>query len=188
MQVGDLLTTIGATLENFFAELKKREQEIVVPTDKTNGHKLVARTDYINWVKKHMRDAAILIKQQEIVQLYHEALNFANSLKEFMNNDEFGYLMENLNNRVIPGPQLLIKDHKKLQKDGHHPTRLVIPATIVAATFSKIGYMAIKKIFDNNGVRYAKYTIEEASDLKTKLEKLKLKQNEVTIMSLDIVN
>eukprot|EP00957_Ditylum_brightwellii_P154230 11737092-Ditylum_brightwellii.AAC.1 len=94
--------------------------------------------------------------------------------------------MENLNSRAIPEPQLLIKDHKKLQKDGHHPTRLVIPATNFAATFSKICYMAIKKIFDDNGVRYAKYTIERASDLKTKLEKLKLKQNDITIMSLDI--
>eukprot|EP00957_Ditylum_brightwellii_P106594 8132078-Ditylum_brightwellii.AAC.1 len=135
---GDPPTTMDATLEDFFTELQKREQEIVVPINKTNGHKLVTTIDYINWVKKHMRDAAIPIKQQEIVQLYHEALTFANSPKTFLNSNKFGYLMENLTSRAIPKPQLLIKDHKKFQKDGHHPTRLVIPATNFAATFSKI--------------------------------------------------
>eukprot|EP00957_Ditylum_brightwellii_P181567 13830344-Ditylum_brightwellii.AAC.1 len=74
-----------------------------------------------------MKDAAIPIKRQEIVHLYNEALKFANSLKEFLNDDEFGYLTENLNSRAIPEPQLLIKVHKKLQKDGHYPTRRVIP-------------------------------------------------------------
>eukprot|EP00957_Ditylum_brightwellii_P191720 14594834-Ditylum_brightwellii.AAC.1 len=96
--------------------------------------------------------------------------------------------MENLNSREIPEPQLLIKDHKKVQKDGHYPMRPVIPATNFVATFLKIGFMASKKTFDDNGVRYAKYMIEQASDLKTKLETLNLKQNEVTIMSLDIIN
>eukprot|EP00957_Ditylum_brightwellii_P046460 3526279-Ditylum_brightwellii.AAC.2 len=151
---------MDATLEDLFTDLQKREQEIVVPSNKANGHKLVATTDYINWVKKHMRDAAIPIKRQENVKLHHKALHFTHCLKEFLNNDEFGYLMKNLNSRIIPEPQLLKKDHKKVQKDGHYPTRLVIPATNFAATFSKIGYMAIKKIFDDNRVRYARYTIE----------------------------
>eukprot|EP00957_Ditylum_brightwellii_P032345 2450336-Ditylum_brightwellii.AAC.1 len=131
MKDGDM----GATLEDFSTDLQKNEEEIVIPTDKTNGHKLVATTDYINWVKKHMQDAAIPIKRQEIVKLHHEALHFANCLKEFPNKNKFGYLMENLNSRAIPESQLLIKDHKKVQKDGHSPTRLVIPATNFAATF-----------------------------------------------------
>eukprot|EP00957_Ditylum_brightwellii_P073841 5610670-Ditylum_brightwellii.AAC.1 len=48
--------------------------------------------------------------------------------------------------------------------------------------------MGIKKVLDNHGVNYAKHTIIQSSDLKEKLEKLGLKQNEVTLMPLDIVN
>eukprot|EP00957_Ditylum_brightwellii_P044476 3374085-Ditylum_brightwellii.AAC.1 len=134
-----------------------------------------------------MKKAAIPIKWAEIVNLHQDASSFALTLKELLNNDEFGHLMENLNGRAIPEPQLLIKDHKK-KKNGYYLMRLVIPATNFAATFSKIGYLGIKKIFDDNGVRYNKYTIQQASDLKQKLEKLNLQKDEVTIMLLDIVN
>mmetsp|Transcript_14767 Transcript_14767/g.21694 ORF Transcript_14767/g.21694 Transcript_14767/m.21694 type:complete len:149 (+) Transcript_14767:727-1173(+) len=82
---------------------------------------------------------------------------------------------------------LLIKDHKE-KINNEFPTRLVIPATNFAATFSKLGYLGIKKIFDENNINYAKYTITQASDLKSKLEKLKIKRNQGTIMSMDIVN
>eukprot|EP00957_Ditylum_brightwellii_P140423 10699254-Ditylum_brightwellii.AAC.1 len=97
-----------------------------------------------------MKKEAIPIKRAEIVKLHQDASTFDLTLKELLNDDEFGYLMENLNVRAIPEPQLLIKDHKK-KKNGHYPTRLVIPATNFAATFSKIGYLGIKKIFDDNG-------------------------------------
>eukprot|EP00957_Ditylum_brightwellii_P146369 11144533-Ditylum_brightwellii.AAC.1 len=68
------------------------------------------------------------------------------------------------------------------------PTRLVIPATNFTAAFSKLGYIGIKKVLDNNGVNYAKHTIVQSSDLKEKLEACGLKRDDVTLMSLDIVN
>eukprot|EP00957_Ditylum_brightwellii_P076572 5819599-Ditylum_brightwellii.AAC.1 len=146
-------------------DLKKNESKIVVPTDKTNGHRLVAIEHYIKWANGHMQEAAIPIRRTDIVKLHHDAMDFALALKELLNGDELGYSLENLNSRAIPEPQLLIKDHKK-KKNGHYPTRLVIPATNFAATFSQIGYLGLKEIFDDNGVRYNKYTIQQASDLK----------------------
>eukprot|EP00957_Ditylum_brightwellii_P168269 12810057-Ditylum_brightwellii.AAC.1 len=86
----------------------------------------------------------------DIVKLHQDAMDFALTLKELLNEDELGYLLENLNSRAIPELQLLIKDHKK-KKDGHYLTKLVFPATNFAATFSKIGYLGIKKILDDNG-------------------------------------
>eukprot|EP00957_Ditylum_brightwellii_P122928 9372970-Ditylum_brightwellii.AAC.1 len=56
--------------------------------------------------------------------------------------------------------------------------RLVIPATNFTAAFSKLGYMGIKKVLDDHGVDYAKHTMVQSSDLKEKLEKCGLKQNE----------
>eukprot|EP00957_Ditylum_brightwellii_P136405 10403560-Ditylum_brightwellii.AAC.1 len=66
--------------------------------------------------------------------------------------------------------------------------RLVIPATNFTASFSELGYMGIKKVLDDHGVNYSKHTIVQSSNLKEKLEKCRLKQNEVTLMLLDIVN
>eukprot|EP00957_Ditylum_brightwellii_P178977 13633821-Ditylum_brightwellii.AAC.1 len=48
--------------------------------------------------------------------------------------------------------------------------------------------MGIKKVLDDHGVDYAKHTIVQSLDLKEKLKKCGLKRDEVTLMSLDIVN
>eukprot|EP00957_Ditylum_brightwellii_P008782 665915-Ditylum_brightwellii.AAC.1 len=57
-------------------------------------------------------------------------------------------------------------------------TRLVIPTVSFTATLSKIRYLGVKKIFDKEGVNYSKYAIQQAPDLKTKLEMINLKQGE----------
>eukprot|EP00957_Ditylum_brightwellii_P056484 4281731-Ditylum_brightwellii.AAC.1 len=48
--------------------------------------------------------------------------------------------------------------------------------------------MGIKRVLDEHRVDYAKHTIIQSSDLKTKLEGLGLRRDEVTMMSLYIVN
>eukprot|EP00957_Ditylum_brightwellii_P107895 8230632-Ditylum_brightwellii.AAC.1 len=68
------------------------------------------------------------------------------------------------------------------------PTCLAIPATNFMATFSKIGYMGIQKIFDDNNNNYSNFTISQAFDLKKKLKKLNLDGRRVSIASLDVVN
>eukprot|EP00957_Ditylum_brightwellii_P173318 13195436-Ditylum_brightwellii.AAC.1 len=62
------------------------QQKIVVPTDKANGHRLVAMENYIKWVNDHMQRAAQPIK------------------RELLNEDELGYLLEKLKSRTIPEP------------------------------------------------------------------------------------
>eukprot|EP00957_Ditylum_brightwellii_P095120 7244579-Ditylum_brightwellii.AAC.1 len=59
-------TEKDTSLNDFFSNLKEHENEIVVPTDKTNGHCLIAIDDYIQWVTGHMKDAAIPIKRADI--------------------------------------------------------------------------------------------------------------------------
>eukprot|EP00957_Ditylum_brightwellii_P160385 12209726-Ditylum_brightwellii.AAC.1 len=61
------------TLNNFFSKSKQASLDIAVPIDKTNCHCLVDLTNYISWVKQHMREAATPIRCQEIVKLHHEA-------------------------------------------------------------------------------------------------------------------
>ena len=90
--------------------------------------------------------------------------------------------------KAIPTPKLLIKDHKKPNKDGDYPTRIIIPATNFTAGFPKLGFSGIKRIFDKNNINYMKKTIIQSSDLKEKLETLNITKSNSTIVSLDIVS
>ena len=90
----DLPTEKDTISEEFFMDLKKNESKIVVPTDKTNGHQLVEIKDYIKWINDHMQEAAIPIRRADIVKLHQDAMDFAMTLKELLNEDELGYLSE----------------------------------------------------------------------------------------------
>ena len=58
--------------------------------------------------------------------------------------------------RAIPYPKILIKYHKTVNEKGEFPTRLVISATNFTATFSKIGYLRIKRCLDKRKVNYSR--------------------------------
>ena len=90
--------------------------------------------------------------------------------------------------RAILSPKLMIKNHRKINKKGEYPTMLVIPAKNFSATFSKIGYLGIKCMLDKGKVIYSRVSVIQASDLKEKLEKLKIKIDEVTIASVGAIN
>ena len=80
---------------------------------------------------------------------------------------------------------LLIKDHKKPDKNGDYPSRLVVPAKNFMAGFPHVGQHGIKKILDRNSVYYSRKTIVQASDLKQKLEKIDITRSGHTIASID---
>ena len=70
---------------------------------------------------------------------------------------------------------------------GEFPTRLVISATNLSATFSKVGYLGLKKLLEKNEINYTKFTIVQASQVKEEWEILNWKRNEVTFSSIDAV-
>ena len=90
--------------------------------------------------------------------------------------------------KAIPDPTLLIKDQKTINEKGEFLTRLVIPATNFTATFSKIGYLGIERCLDKGKVKYSRFSIVQASDLKERLEEKNLVREEVTIASVDAIN
>ena len=73
------------------------------------------------------------------------------------------FVRQLLETRAIPSPKLFIKDHKTIKEKGGLPTRLVIPAKNFTATFSKIGYLGIKKCLDKGKVNYSRDSIVQAS-------------------------
>ena len=54
------------------------------------------------------------------------------------------------------------------------------------AMFLKVGYLALKSLLDKNNASYTNFTITQASDLKSHLEKEIFKKNDVTMVSLYI--
>ena len=76
---------------------------------------------------------------------------------------------QSLATQAILSPKLLIKYHKKINKKGEFPTRLVIPATNFTATLLKIGYLGIKRYLKKGILNYSRFSIVQASNLKERL-------------------
>ena len=97
------------------------------------------------------------------------------------------FVRQSLATRAILSPKLLIKDHNTSNKKWGFPTRLVIPVKNFTTTFSKIGYLWIKRMLDKVIVNYSRISIVQASERKERLEELKVKRDEVIIGSVDAI-
>eukprot|EP00957_Ditylum_brightwellii_P205485 15344097-Ditylum_brightwellii.AAC.1 len=106
--------------------------------------------NYKRWVLKHLEENAVEIHHSNVVKIHEEAERYSENLAGILSPSELCFLREGIASKAIPQPQLLIKDHKDRESNGNFPTRLVIPATTFTATFSEVGYMAIKQVLDRN--------------------------------------
>ena len=70
--------------------------------------------------------------------------------------------------------------------EGEFPTRLLVPATNFTQVFPKISYQGIEQVFDREKVDYTKQKVAEATDLKDKLDSLKINKLDNTLYSLEI--
>ena len=101
---------------------------------------------------------------------------------------EENFVRQSIATRAIPSPKLLIKEHKKINEKVEFPTRLVIPAKIITTMFSKIVYVGIKRMLEKGKVNYSIVFIIQTSELKERLEELKINRDEVKIASVDAIN
>eukprot|EP00957_Ditylum_brightwellii_P089560 6821036-Ditylum_brightwellii.AAC.1 len=62
---------------------------------------------YIKWVLKHLADAAEQVPRTDVVKIYEEAVEFADSIRDFISTDEFNFIQESLMSKAIPQLQLL---------------------------------------------------------------------------------
>eukprot|EP00957_Ditylum_brightwellii_P076357 5803107-Ditylum_brightwellii.AAC.1 len=142
--------------ENLFNELRK-ESKVVV--------------------NQQLSKTAQEVPRSYVTGLHEDAKEFLKQIDFLLSEKENEFIKETIFLKVIPQPQLLVKDHKDLDENSNFPTRLVIPATSFTTAFSKLGYMGIKKVLDNHNVNCAKHTIVQSSDLKERTEKCGLQQN-----------
>ena len=84
----------------------------------------------------------------KVVALFEDENKLLNKVKMEFSVQEENFVRQSLAMKSIPYPKLLIKDHKTINKKGRFPESLVIPAMNFTATFSKIGYLGIKRLLD----------------------------------------
>ena len=65
---------------------------------------------------------------------------------------------------------------------------MVIPARNFTATFSKLGYLGIKRMLDKVKLKYSCVSILQIYDLKEIFEALETKRDGATISSVDAIN
>ena len=160
---------------------------MVITTDKTNSFEVVPINKYKVWVEEHLETSAKEIDIERIIEIFELAEELKEKNRDILSDREFTFLEKNLLTKNIPTPKSIIKDHKKANKDGEFPSRLIVPANNFTSCFPRLGYLGIKRILDHHSVEYAKNTITQASDLKEELETLRIRKKEVTIAKLDIV-
>ena len=88
------------------------------------------------------------------MDLFEDANKLLNKVKMELSVQEENFVRQLLATRSIPSPKPFIKYHKTINEKGEFPTRLVIPAKNFTATFSKIGYLGIKRCLDKGKARY----------------------------------
>jgi hypothetical protein len=173
-------TAIKQTLQ-----MLKEDTRVCIPTDKTNSFQLMEKNQYLKEVKIHLAERAKPISKTKLAEVHAESKLLLLKHQEEMTKGERGFLEEKLETRAIPAPKLLIKDHKKIKKDGTYPTRLIIPATNFTSGFAKIGKDGIENLFKRAGILFNNRTIEQASTMKEETQVLNLNEERNTITSFD---
>ena len=108
--------TIVLLLEN----LRKSDQ-VVIATDKTNSFQVIPIEKYKIWVLGHLNKSAKEIERKRLVEIFEVAQETKTLLEETLSEKEYMFLSKTLESKSIPTPKLIIKDHKKMDKDGDYP-------------------------------------------------------------------
>ena len=132
----------------------KNSGSVCLPTDNTNSTRLTQFRDYKQWVCDFLLKATDLALHPKAIALFEDAKKLLEKVKMYLSVQEENFVRQSLATRAIPSPRLLIKVHNTTNKKGELPTRLATPATKFTATFSKIGYLGIKRMLDKAKVKY----------------------------------
>lgn len=136
----------------------------------------------------HLEKNAIEIPRDRVVEVYESCKEFLNDIELDLSENEFKAIREKIKSRNVPTPKLLFKDHKDVNLDGSYDSRFVLSLDNFASGLPKVGYKAIKKVFDRNNINYERYGIKNSLDVKEKLEKLDINLKKHTVSKLDIID
>ena len=108
---------LNREINNLLEKIKK-EDMVIIPTDKTNSFQPMKLNKYIKEVGKHLNEGAIPSNRDKIVEIYKQANHLLIKISKLLNNKEIEHLKEVIETKAIPTPKLLIKDHKSRKVTG----------------------------------------------------------------------
>ena len=122
---------------------------------------------------EELKKDAVVVGKDKLGEVFLRAKRLLAEVDDIISRDERAAINESIKSAAVPTPILLVKDHKKKDKNNKYPVRLICPATNFVAAFDKIGHKAIQNVL--------------ASDLKEELEKMSIVRDKTTIISFDAV-
>jgi hypothetical protein len=118
--------------------------------------------------------------------MYKDTTAIVDKIEDYCSDGEANFLKSWVKTKKIPSVRLSIKDHKPLQPNGCHPTRLIVSAHNFTQCLSKLASKSIECTFGCADVNFKRHTLKNLLALKQKLEEIDISRGEVTIVSLDI--
>ena len=98
---------------------------------------------------------------KEVHAKVHKLLEGTNNI---LDENEYKYIKSTITKRAIPTVQLVIKDHKEVNKTtGNYPPRLVVPAKNFTAGFPHVGQRGITAyiVILESGIIPIKYSVSQ---------------------------
>lgn len=166
-------------------KLSENSNRALIKTDKTNKFAEVKLEDYIRCMKDNLDEKCTRISREEISDLYSFALYMLDELKIHLTQKEYDFLKAGIENREVPEPMLLLKDHKTTIPT---PYRFVLPCRNFTADFAKLGFTAVKNAMISGCVNFEKFTLRNSFDFLERIKPLGLQKDQQLVLSVDAVN
>jgi hypothetical protein len=118
--------------------------------------------------------------------IYKDTNALVDDSEDLCSDGEMEFLRSWIKTRKMPSVWLSIKDHKPVQANRRHPTRLIVSAHNFTQCLSKLASKSIECTFKRAGVIFQCHTLKSSLELKKHFENDNLQKDDCTIESLDI--
>ena len=113
---GRKISPFEKELTNAVVELRKEEDYVLAPTDKTGNWTPMLTTSYAGKLLGHIEAKCVEVNNSKLESVHDEALILLNRHRGLMNSGEANYIERWISSRQLPMPWLLVKDHKNVEK------------------------------------------------------------------------
>jgi hypothetical protein len=134
----------------------------------------------------HLRCYCNEINRLQLDQIYTDTTAIVDKIEDYCSNGEANFLRSWVETKKIPLVCFSIKDHKPLQPNGHHPSRLIVSTHNFTQCLSRLASKSIKHTFRRADINFEHHALKNLLALKRKLEEIDISRGEVTVVSLDI--
>ncbi len=181
-----VIPKIDDKLVTSMQKLREGPDWTLVQPDKTGQWIPIRIIDYIVDMEIHLHCYSNEINRSQLDWIYKDTTTIVDEIEVYCSDGKANFLRSWVKTKKIPSVCLFIKDHKPLQPNGRHPTRLIVSAHNFTQCLSKLASKLIKCIFRRADVNFKCHTLKNLLALKRKLEEIDISWGEVTIASLDI--